>query len=308
MTAAGEPLVAAVDLGTNSALLLVARPAGGVLEEVLGLARTPRLGLGLSDDGRIRGERARHAERVMREFRAEMDALGVARHRRAAVGTAIFRRAANAAEVRAGLSRALGTAIRVLSEEEEARLGWEAVVGAGAGPETVVLDVGGGSTEAVAEAGRLRRSVPVGAVVLTERFLGLDGRAARESGGWPALERAARAALRGLPDGAARGSEVVALGGTATNLACLALGLEAFDLRRAEGVRVAGPAADAALERLLAESPAARRALPIEPDRAEVLPAGILCLASGLERLGGSALRVSCRGLRWAVASALARP
>ena len=302
-----EP-VAAIDLGTHSALLLVAcRGEDGVLLELAQECRNPRLGEGLAADGAIAPRAAERAVGVLADFLARARDLGVEARDLRAVGTAVLRRASNAGAFGERARSELGRRVEVLSEEEEARLGWRAARLAGAGPGAVVLDAGGGSTELVFEGGRERRSVPAGAVVLTETWMGLGGRPPRREGGWPALVRAARELVGGLPQGvASAGGEpalpAVVLGGTATNLACLELELEAFDHRRAEGAVVPAASALRQAERLAALSLAERRALPVEAERVEVLPAGLACLGAALERVGAKEARVSGRGLRFGVA------
>jgi len=299
---ASEP-VCAIDLGTNSALALVARrSADGGLEEVDGLVRMPRLGEGLAKTGVIGRAGASRAREVLVEFRARCDELGVERVR--VVGTAVFRRASNGADVARTLAEAIGRPVEVLTEDEEAELGYRAVLADGARGDTVVVDVGGGSTEVVARGGTLRRSLPIGGVVLTEHFLAERA----DERGFDALGARVRDVVSELPAGLGDAGEdgeppdVVALGGTGSNVACLALGLERFDHRRAEGVAIEPRATWAEARRLAALSIAERRALPIEPERASILPAGMACLALVLERIGARSARVSNRGLRFEVA------
>lgn len=307
MDANESPLVCAIDLGTNSALGLVARraPDGGLVE-VDGCVRMPRLGEGLAKTGLIGSAGIERAAAALAELRARADALGVRAIQ--VVGTAVFRRAANGADVARSLGQRSGCPFEILSEDDEAALGYRAVVADGARGDTVVVDVGGGSTEVTARGGGYRRSLPIGGVVSTERHL--EG-AADVAAGFDALCDEARRLLTELPDdlGAAspdgRRPDVVALGGTGSNVACLALGLERFDHRRAEGTRIEAGACLAEARRL-AELPVdVRRALPIEPERAPILPAGMACLALALERIGAREARVSNRGLRFEVARAL---
>ena len=91
------------------------------------------------------------------------------------------------------------------------------------------------------------------------------------------------------------------LGGTATNLACLALGLPAFDPAAVEGVQVPAHSARHWADELASRPLAERSPLPIEADRAQILPAGLACLAACLERLEARDVRVSGRGLRYGV-------
>ena len=294
-------LVCAIDLGTNSALGLVARrTTSGQLEEVDGFVEMPRLGEGLARTGVIGPEGIERAVTVLSGFRARCAELGVERLR--IVGTAVFRRASNGADVARLLGERIDCPFDVLSEDDEADLGYRAVVADGASGDTIVVDVGGGSTEVAARGGAFRRSIPVGGVVLTERFL-----EANEGAGFDALCQYAREQLSELPDDLApKDSEVqpdvVALGGTGSNVACLELGLDRFDHRRAEGVTIEPARCLDAAKKMAAMSIEARRELPIEPERAPILPAGMACLGLVLQRIGVAGARVSNRGLRFEIA------
>jgi exopolyphosphatase/guanosine-5'-triphosphate,3'-diphosphate pyrophosphatase len=293
------PIWAALDVGTNSVLLLVARAGpSGALEVLEDHCRMPRLGEGLARSGRIGPAAAQRALEVLEFFAQRLAALGQPEERTRAVGTAVLRRARNAAEFVAAARARTGLSIEILGEEEEARLGQLAVLGEIAPARAAIVDVGGGSTEFTSADGRLRLSIPVGAVVLAERFpRGVD---------FPALCAEARAAAEGFPARAAAGEECVLLGGTAVNLACLEQGFERFDHLRAEGVRLDLESARRWAERLAALPLERRSALPLEPERAAILPAGLACAAAALERLAPAGLRVSGRGLRYGVLRELA--
>jgi exopolyphosphatase / guanosine-5'-triphosphate,3'-diphosphate pyrophosphatase len=289
-----EQAWAALDVGTNTLLLLVARAGErGTLEVLEDHCRTPRLGEGLAREGRIAPAAAERALAALDFFAQRLVELGVPPARTRAVGTAVLRRARNAPEFVAAARIRTGLAIEVLGEEQEARLSHLAVVGELAGARAAIVDVGGGSTEFTSADGSLRLSIPVGAVVLCESFPG--------PADFRALSDAARAAAERFPAGGAAGEECVLLGGTALNLACLELGLERFDQERAEGARVAPEAARRWAERLSGLTHEQRLELPIEPERAAILPAGLACAAAALERLRPADLRTSGRGLRFGV-------
>jgi exopolyphosphatase/guanosine-5'-triphosphate,3'-diphosphate pyrophosphatase len=286
--------VAAIDLGTNTALCLVARTdASGLLVVVEDHCLTPRLGAGLVAHGTLDPAAVERALDALFFFAARLRELRVAPARTRAVATAVLRRARDASRFVELARQRTGLGIEIVSGEEEARLGSLAVAAEGVTPDTVVIDVGGGSTEVSCAALGFRRSLPIGAVVLAEscdadHYLERAGDAARE-----------------LPAGLARDRAVVVLGGTGVNLACLALGLARFDHERAEGTMVAAVAARRWALELAPLTVEARRRYPIEPERAVILPAGISLLAAVLERLAGKSMRVTGRGLRFGVAREL---
>jgi exopolyphosphatase/guanosine-5'-triphosphate,3'-diphosphate pyrophosphatase len=298
---------AALDLGTNTFLITVGRiGAGGALEVLEDACRTPRLGAGLASTGRLSSEAIDRGLAVLAEFAQRLQRLDVRGDRVRAVGTAALRRAANAAEFVAAAHARSGLEIEIIAEQEEARLGFAAVRAESASDDLVIIDVGGGSTEVVSNRGRARRSMPLGAVVLTERGQGhLDGAVWTDSA-WSQLLRAVDAGCAVLPErfAEARDSsapEVVVLGGTAANLACLAHGLARFDVAAAEGRWVGAEQAAAWAERLRRLEPRRRLEFPVEPERASILPAGLACLAGALARGGAADFRATGRGLRYGV-------
>lgn len=306
MNGASEPC-AAIDVGTNTILLLVARVrADGQLDLIEDHCVTARLGEGVARTGRLRPEGVDRGLDALRGFRRRIDELGIPDARVRAVGTAVFRRAADAREFVARASAECRIAIEVLSEDEEARASHAAVVGNG-DPRTRVIDVGGGSTEVVANCGLQRASLPIGALTLTESHLE-NGVATRTS--WGALLREIERAACALPrlDGerAQDATEVVVVGGTALNLASLVLELDRFDPSRAEGARLASAQASRWAERLAFETIEQRALRPIDPSRAMILPAGLACLAAALEWTGAKEFRASGRGLRFGVLRELA--
>lgn len=303
--ARGSDAVAALDVGTNTALLLVARlDTSGRLDVVEDLCEAPRLGEGVAATGRLSAAARARASATLARFAARIRAHSIPPERVRAVGTAVFRRAADARAFVDEVARATGLALEIVSPEEEARLGAVAVEGEGVTRSALVIDVGGGSTEIACAELDLRRSVPIGAVVLTETFVPdpASGARALAPGGFAALQASARSAVEAFPAGVARGRDVVALGGTGVNLACLAGGFARFDHERAEGARVPARAAREWAERLAALDLDARRAHPLEADRAWILPAGLSALAATLERVGAEDMRVTGRGLRFGVA------
>jgi len=299
-------LVAAVDLGTNTALLIVGEIQDGELVVVEEHGATPRLGAGLARTGRLEDEACDRTVEVLRHFVDRMDVNGVAPHRRRFTGTAVLRRAADAERLIDRVREELGVVLEVLPEEEEARLSHAAVVASGVSPSAVVIDVGGGSTEVAWDEGKGRASIPIGAVVLTEFWLGLGGGAPLEDGGWEGLLGAVADAVSALPEGIARGFECVLVGGAAVNLACLDQALEVFDARLAEGWELGVTGLDEIRERVAALDYESRLELPVEPGRAEILPAGLACFSAVLKRIGAERVRVTTRGLRHSLVVELA--
>lgn len=165
--------VAAVDLGSNSFHMLVARIEGTGFQIIDKLREPVRLAAGLDAGGSIDDPARERALNCLARFGQRLRALPSARVR--AVGTNTLRDAANAESVLAAAEQALGHPIEVISGVEEARLIYAGVVQGLAyeTPERLVADIGGGSTEVIA--GRLvqpylMESLPLGCVTLSEHF------------------------------------------------------------------------------------------------------------------------------------------
>lgn len=297
-THATEPC-AAIDVGTNTLLMLVARVReGGTLDVLEDHCATPRLGEGLARSGVLAPAAQERALQALADCARRLAQLGLPPARTRAVGTAVLRRASNATEFLARVRERTGLAIEVISEEQEAELGHLAVRSELGGARAAILDVGGGSTEYCSADGRVRLSIPIGALVLGELHPG--------PGGAAELLAAARAATGRFPAHGAQGETCVLLGGTAVNLACLVLGLPRFDHQLAEGAQIPTEEAQAWAERLQALPEDQRCSFPIERERAAILPAGLACVAAALERLGPASVRASGRGLRFGLLRALA--
>jgi exopolyphosphatase / guanosine-5'-triphosphate,3'-diphosphate pyrophosphatase len=278
--------VAAVDLGTNSTRLLVADVDGELTEVVRRLAIT-RLGEGVDERGKLLPLPIARVRNVLSDYRRELEALGA--ERTLAIGTSALRDADNGEAFLGEIEWSYGFTTRLLSGEEEAELTLRGIGGRSYG--TLVVDIGGGSTELQVVGTGVRTSLQIGCVRLTERF-GEDVAAIRASVRevLPALD-AARA---------------VGVAGTVTTIAALDLGLAAYDPERTHGHTISRAAATAQLERLAALSLAEREAVGVEPGRAGVIVAGAAILAEILARYGLDAIEASERDILHGAALAAA--
>jgi exopolyphosphatase/guanosine-5'-triphosphate,3'-diphosphate pyrophosphatase len=149
---------------------------------------------------------------------------------------------------------------------------------------TLVLDIGGGSTELVTLDSRT--SLDVGAVRLTERFLHTDPPTVDE------LEACAQHVRALLPQLDAK--IAVGVAGTITTLAALDLGLDEYDRERVHGHRLSREGLERQLQRLAALPLAERREVPaLEPERAPVIVAGAVIAREVLSTYGLDAIMVS---------------
>jgi exopolyphosphatase / guanosine-5'-triphosphate,3'-diphosphate pyrophosphatase len=298
-----SPRLAAIDVGTNTVLLLVAEQRGGELVPLLERAEITRLGRGVDRTGVLDPTAIRDTVAVLTGYAAEARALGAGDI--ACVATSAARDARNGAEFFAAVRSACALAPEVISGEEEARLvylpAWRDFGDGGAAPALAVLDVGGGSTEFIVGEGpalRARVSLQVGAVRLTERHIRTDPIPAEEL---TAVREAAARALEPLAGlRPAPGALLVGVAGTVTTLLAVAEGHPRHDPQRAHGATLGRPQVDELVERMAALPFAQRIALPgMEPRRADVIVAGAAVVAEAMRVLGMDRLTVSDRGVRW---------
>jgi exopolyphosphatase / guanosine-5'-triphosphate,3'-diphosphate pyrophosphatase len=296
---------AAIDVGTNTVLLLVAERRDGVLAPLVERAEITRLGRGVDRTGRLDPEAIRATVEVLARFAAEARALGAGAI--ACVATSAARDAANGAEFFERARAEAKLVPEVITGEEEARLVWASAwrdFGA-RGRRLAVVDVGGGSTEVCVGDGpapRARRSVQIGAVRLTERAQPPDPPDAPALARLRALAAEALAAA-GVPLGADpegdRGT-LVGVAGTVTTLAAVEKRLPVYDAAVVHGAELSYAALARLYERLGALTVAERAALPgMEPKRADVIVAGCAVLLEAMRALGFAAVTVSDRGVRW---------
>jgi exopolyphosphatase / guanosine-5'-triphosphate,3'-diphosphate pyrophosphatase len=277
--------VAVVDLGTNSTRLLVADVDDGRVEEVSRRTEITRLGEGVDERRKLLPLPIARVRNVLADYRRELEGLGA--ERTLAVGTSAIRDAENGEAFLGEVEWSYGFKTRLLSGEEEGELTRRGVAGdRELEPGTLVLDIGGGSTELIADGSRT--SLDLGSVRLTERFLHSDPPTGEE------LEEAAGAVRDELPDLAP--TQAIGVAGTITTLAALELG--EYDPERVHGYRISRDAVEAQLERLASLPLAERRELPgLEPERAPVIVAGALIVREVLDRYGLDALEASERDI-----------
>jgi len=265
--------VAAVDLGTNSTRLLVADVHDGTVRDVLRRSVVTRLGEGVDARRRLLPLPIARVRNVLTDFRRDAERLGA--KRTLAVATSAVRDAENGEAFLGEIEWSYGFATRLLSGDEEAALTRRGADVSGAG--TLLLDVGGGSTELSTD--DFQVSVDVGSVRLTERFLHDDPPTPHQLG---AAQREVDARLPDLEV-----ADAVGVAGTVHQLADLA-GHEEITATEVEGWF-------AELASLPLEQ---RRELPrMNPDRAPVIVAGVLLVDAVLRRYRLGGIRYSVRDI-----------
>jgi exopolyphosphatase / guanosine-5'-triphosphate,3'-diphosphate pyrophosphatase len=272
--------VAAIDQGTNTTRLLVADVDGGGLREIVRRTEITRLGEGVDERHRLLPLPVARVRNVLTDYRREAERLGA--ERTLLVATSAVRDAENGEAFLGEVEWSYGFATQLLSGDEEAALMLRGV--GEIEPGTLVLDIGGGSTELVTPGSRT--SLDIGAVRLTERYLHSDPPTGDE------LEACAQYLRTVLPPLDA--TSAVGVAGTITTLGALDLGLEEYDRERVHGHELSLAGVERQLERLAALPLAQRREVPaLEPERAPVIVAGAVIAREVLAAYGLDAYRVS---------------
>src|SRR5580765_8323007 len=215
--------VAAIDLGTNATRLLVGDVVDGRVDPLVRRSTITRLGEGVDARRRLLPFPIARVRNCLSGYRRELEALGA--ERALLVATSAVRDAENGEAFLGEIEWSYGFTTRLLSGDEEATMTERGLGGLDSG--TILIDVGGGSTELTRTDGRV--STDLGSVRLTERFLASDPPAPDELG---SLRAAIRAVLSEHDFRADRG---VAVAGTVTSLAALDLGLVEYDSERVDG-------------------------------------------------------------------------
>ena len=292
--------VASVDLGTNSTRLLVADVEDGRLEEVVRRLTITRLGEGVDERRRLLPLPITRVRNCLTDYRRELEALGA--ERTLAIATSAVRDAENGEAFLGEIEWSYGFTTRLLDGAEEAAMMYRGVT-ADRPPvaDTLLVDIGGGSTELVLGSnGGPRGGEPRRRLCACHRALprlrSADADRARHGG---------RARRSLLPPFDARAA--IGVAGTVTTLATLDLGLAEYDPERTHGHRIARRSVERELERLAAMTLEERvEVAGLEPGRAPVIVAGAVVLREVMRRYDLDEIEVSERDILHGAAFAAA--
>lgn len=298
--------LAAIDIGTNTILLLVAGVEGhGRIIPLQDVEQTTRLGRELAKTGRLHPDALEKTLQVIDGYVDMCRSMDV--DEILMVGTSALREAVNADYLLHFVHRRYGLRIQIISSDEEARLSYLSVdKEMGRNAPLLVLDIGGGSTEFVlGKKGRISDlySLEIGAVRLTDRFLVSDPVAEEEF--QQMMEYTARKlqCVAITPP-----KQVVGLGGTITTLSAVHMGKSRFDPSLFHGSSLCRGDVNQQVLRYKGMTQAQRLQIPGLPrDRADVILAGATILLAAMDNLGFRHITVSCHGLRYGLLYAATR-
>jgi exopolyphosphatase/guanosine-5'-triphosphate,3'-diphosphate pyrophosphatase len=304
MTAANsaeKSIVAALDVGSNTVLMLVAELSGGIVRPLAEMMKITRLGRGVDRTGTLDPGAMALTLDAITEFVENARTLGARKILTAA--TAAMRDARNGSEFIEQVRQRAGIYLEIISGQTEAHLNYLAAIhGLGIDPAQTMLivDIGGGSTELIrCEAGAQPAmvSLQIGSVRLTERLVGHDPPTNEERA---EIYETVSKHLTTLGWDKFRPASLVGVAGTVTTIAAVAMGLEHHDHSKVHGQRLSiQQVADTAL-RFFKLTVAQRKQLPgMVEGRADVICAGAAILDCISRFFRADRVIVSDQGVRW---------
>jgi exopolyphosphatase / guanosine-5'-triphosphate,3'-diphosphate pyrophosphatase len=291
--------VAAIDIGTNTTRLLVADVDGGQIGDVERESRITRLGEGVDERRRLLPVPIARVRNTLTDYRRTLERLGA--ERTLVIATSATRDAENGEAFLGEIEWSYGFTTRLLSGHDEALMTYRGVTsGRPVDDGTVIIDIGGGSTELVAggpDGVGWHDSLDIGSVRLTERFLHGDPPTEEELAACAAAVQALLAER--VPDEIReQTSAAIGVAGTITSIAALALGLEEYDSEQVHGSRLTAAALGEQLDRLASVPLSERRKVrPLDPERAPVIVAGAIIARETLSFFGLDVLEISERDI-----------
>ncbi len=297
--------IATIDIGTNTALLLIADLdfASQTLHTIYNHQEIIRLGKGVDKDRRINPDAIERLLNCLRFYRSLIEQHDAKLIR--AVATSAVRDALNRDEILRLVRSQIGIEIELLSGDAEAELTFQ---GAIAGWQNLlepflVIDIGGGSTELIlgdSNGIRDKVSLDIGSVRLTERFFHAQP---------PSDESFAQAHSflidvfsNELSRFISGRESVIGVAGTIVTLAAQAQGLKQFENEKLHGYRLAYSSVESQLHFFKTHSIDEIVAAGVESGRADVITAGTMILWTFMRIFGAKQLTVSTQGLRYGVA------
>jgi exopolyphosphatase/guanosine-5'-triphosphate,3'-diphosphate pyrophosphatase len=296
-----HPRLAAIDVGSNSIRLVVAEAQPGGRYRVLDEEReSTRLAASLASAGRLDEASMSASIEALRRFKSIAAGMGVETIR--AIATCAVREATNGLEFCRRVRQEIDLPIEIIDSDQEARLAFESVRRRFdlAGRNTLLADIGGGSTEIVLASGDLIEAIyatKLGAVRLAEKH--------NQPGAWTQEDviRMMRFIDRELRKTTEKPAiaihQLIGSGGTFTNLASIIMASRGLARLPAAGARVSRADVRHLVDRLAKMTPKQRREVPgLNPDRVDIIVPGLGVIDSIMRRFRVNTLQVHAYGVR----------
>ena len=292
MTAGKLQLKTAIDIGSHSAILLIASEEcdEGKIKLVPKIQRVEicKLGEDIYETGAISEEKLNALLKILSEYRSTIHALGASINE--IIMTEAMRRAQNATLVIEKISKTLWKEPRIITGEEEAKYTYRAVQ-EWHGDNITTIDIGGGSTEF--SSGKKSISVPVGALFLYKKMGTIPG---------PEYKNFIKETFKNNPIRDFSKRSVFLVGGTAVALGMVFLNTPEFDYKKLEGLELSMQDLETTITRIVNLSKELRAMLPgLSGGRSDIIICGLFWLRSVLERLHAESFKISTAGIRFGV-------
>jgi exopolyphosphatase / guanosine-5'-triphosphate,3'-diphosphate pyrophosphatase len=290
--------IASIDIGSNTLRLLIAEKSKSQLHPLFQDREIVRLGRNFYPSRLLSFTSMENAIAVLKRFKITADREEVTEL--IAVGTGVLREAENTSVFLEQVLQETGISVRIIPGLEEARLMAKGVLSQflSTNGETVIFDIGGGSTEFVfMKEGRMgdRISLPLGVVGLTEKYLKTDPPMSNESN---SLRIYCRNILKKNTQKNDRVITLIGTAGTVTTLAAMDKKLIEYDPNQINGTVLTIEKLMGLSNKILSMPLKQRVELPgLEPERADVLSAGLLLVLEIMDHFFQKELRVSDAGL-----------
>ncbi len=294
-------IIASIDIGTNTILLLIAKAdtASGHIFPLLNMQRIPRLGKGLKPGGPILKEKIDLLFNILSEYKSIIEEHNC--EEVILTATNAFRIASNSGDIVEQVKEKLGLNIEVVPGEKEAEISF---MGASSeiddSAKVLVIDIGGGSTELIyGERNNIiyNKSFHTGAVSGTEKFLLHDPPQINE------IKNYEDELSKIFNDGPSsiKPDYCIAIAGTPTTLSCILLGLKEYNEEKIEGSRLSANDLSNMIEDLRKQTSAGikLRYGKVVEGREDVLLAGSVILLYLMRLFGLNEVLVSTRGIRY---------
>lgn len=297
-------MYSAIDIGSNTILLLVAEWDGQRLITREERQRIPRLGKDMDREGRLSKEAIQQTVHILQDFQAFVDDQYSSNVPMYVTATSAVREAANRDVLQKQIHQHTGLDVRIITGEQEARLTYAGALSTlepKFESDYLVVDVGGGSTEIIygnAREIRQLQSFPMGSVRFTERYMHQSGFVASK------VDECRSAIYRLLGSqqfGVSSGTQLIGVEGTATSLAYITSGgNESCSSNLVNGVLISADRMREVVRWLMRTDPEAL--LEYYPEvmrgRADVFLAGVLILEAVMHHFSMNELTISAGGIR----------
>ena len=289
--------IASIDIGSNTARLLIIEPKGDQKFNLLVSERSiTRLGEGIEAQGKLTEHRIQTTLKVLSIFR--QICLENGDPTIFAVATSAVREASNGQEFVRRAKKETGIDIKIITWEDEAKLTLEGVYWKipHENRRVITFDIGGGSTEFILSQGKNIKdfcSTPLGVVKLTEKFITQHPVDERE---YHSLQNHLQYELQTVKKklSAFLPELLIGTAGTVTTLAALKENIYPYDPEKIHGSTFSRPEAEAILDDLKGKSLSQRLLLkPIETGREDLIIAGTAIVLETMRAFGCEILKVS---------------